>query len=140
MLSDFADCDTKQAEAMIAEFRTTAAARKAAAAEEARKKPPQKKKDPAPAEDGEVAEIGEPFPAADVIAAATNSVHKFSIVEASAFSRDRRRALIIEEINHHGERYHRIKTTSYAYFRTKEQAISAAKAHRMKLTIYENSK
>ena len=136
-LAGFADCPTEQAEAMIESFRKTAAAQKAAEAEANRmKKPPREKKDPAPIEDGEIA-FSEPFPAADVVAAAVNASHGFSVVEASGMSRDRRRSIIVERITHHGEYFHRIKVTYFTYYKTKNQAIEAAQKHKLKLTVFD---
>lgn len=137
-LSGFADCDTTIAAEMITSFRKTAAAQKATEAEANRmKKPPRKKKDPAPVEDGEV-EISEPFPATDLIAAAVNAAHGFSVVIAEALSRDRKRSVLVERVSYHGERYYRLKTTCYSHFKSKEQAIAAAKQHRLKLKVYGN--
>lgn len=140
MLSDFADCDAKQAEEMIADFRTTAAARKAAAAEESRKrKPPRLKKDTVPAETEEL-KISEPFPAESIVSAAINAEHSLSIVEAEAHSRDRARFLCVERVNRFGMPCHRLKLTTYHYFKSREEALQAARQHRMKLTIYDTPK
>ena len=139
-LAGFADCSVEQAAAMIKSFRTTAAARKAAAAEEARKqKPPRKKKAPAQAEDEEVVEIGELFPATDLIAAAVNAGHKLSIVEASGMAFGRRKSVIVERISYHGEYYHRVKFTQYSHYKTRSEAIEAARKHKLKLTIFNDS-
>lgn len=138
-LAGFADCRVEQAEAMIESFRKTAAAQKAAEAEANRmKKPPREKKDPAPDECREVVEIGEPFPATDIVAAAVNAAHGFSVVIAEALSRDRKRSVLVERVSYHGERYYRLKTTCYSHFKSKEQAIAAAKQHRLKLKVYGN--
>lgn len=138
-LAGFCDCPVVQAAEMVKSFRTTAAARKAEAAEEARKqKPPKEKKAPVPV--AEEVEISEPFPATDIVAAATNSAHGFSVVEASGMSRDRKRSVIVERVSYHGEYLHRVKVTNYAHYKSKEQAIQAAKTHRLNLTVYGSSK
>ena len=134
-LAGFADCPTEQAEAMIESFRKTAAAQKAAEAEANRKKP-RKEKAP-PVETEEITEVSEPFPATDIVAAAVNASHGFSVVEASGMSRDRRRSIIVERITHHGEYFHRIKVTYFTYYKTKNQAIEAAQKHKLKLTVFD---
>lgn len=139
-LAGFADCPTEQAEAMIESFRKTAAAQKAAAAEESRKrKPPRLKKDTVPAETEEL-KISEPFPAESIVSAAINAEHSLSIVEAEAHSRDRARFLCVERVNRCGMPCHRLKLTTYHYFRSREEALQAARQHRMKLTVYDTPK
>ena len=140
-LSDFADCSEPEAAEMLKSFRRTAAAQKAAAAEEARKqKPPRKKKAPAQAEDEEVVEIEEAFPSDALIAAAVNAGHKLSIVEASGMAFGRRKSVIIEKIGHRGEFYHRLKVTTYAFYKTKDEAVAAARKHKLKLTLFDDPK
>ena len=139
-LSGFADCPTEQAETMLDNFRKTTAARKAAEAEEARKQKPPRKKKTAPADDGEVVEIEEPFPASDLIAAAVNSSHGFSRVLASGLARDRKRSVIVERVTRNGEYYYREKYTVYTYFKNKDAAISAARTRRLKLTLFDDPK
>ena len=138
-LAGFADCDVKIAAEMIKSLRETAASRRAAEAEEARKqKPPRKKKDPVTVEDGEITEVSEPFPTTDIVAAAVNSAHGYSIIEASGMAFGRRKSVIVEKIGHRGQFFHRLKVTTYNYYETKEQAIAAAKQHRLKLTLFDD--
>ena len=135
-LSDFADCDTTIAAEMIKGFKATAKARRAAEAEANRKKP-RKEKAP-PVEIEEITEVSEPFPATDIVAAAVNSAHGYSIIEASGMAFGRRKSVIVEKIGHRGQFFHRLKVTTYNYYETKEQAIAAAKQHKIKLTLFDN--
>lgn len=90
----------------------------------------------APVRDREVVEIEEVFPSTDLIAAAVNAGHKLTVVEASGMAFGRRKSVIVERISYHGEYYHRVKYTQFSYYETKDEAIEAARKHKLKLTLY----
>lgn len=143
ILSDFADSTEQEASEMIGQFRSTAAARKASEAEEKRRKRKKKeavlKPDPDDELDPEIF-IDDAFPCDSIIAAAINSEHSLSVVEAEAHSRDRTRVLCVEKVNRCGVPCHRVKMTTYRFFKSRDAALTAARQHRMKLTVYGSHK
>lgn len=80
--------------------------------------------------------IDGPFPYDSIIAAAINQEHKFSTVEAEGHSRVK--SVIVEKIYHRGIWYHRVKTTGYVFFQSRNAAIENAKKRGIEITEYDN--
>lgn len=117
----------------------TAAAERAAKAEKERlrandttvtKKPPEAQK----TAQNPVTDYGEPFPADSIFAAAVNQKEGFSVVEAEG--RTRNKTVIVEHVTVDGIPIHRLKLTTYSFFRSRDAAIEAAHKQNIKLLLF----
>lgn len=79
------------------------------------------------------------FPAESILAAATNQAHGFTTVLATGQTEDSRKIVIIERIRTlTGFYLFRVKTTTYAFYNNKTKALAAAKAEKVKLSLYSS--
>ena len=110
-------------------------------------KPPKQKAEPKPKKQKKPTQpVSDPvvpaptyFPADSIIAAAVNQRHGFSTVLAVGQAEDSRQTVIIERHKtDKGFYLFRVKTTTYSYHKTKANALKAAKAAGLKLTLYDS--
>lgn len=81
------------------------------------------------------------FPSDDVVAAALNQQNKFSTILAVAQADDCRKSVILERFRTElGFHLFRLKCTNYRFFKTKAEALQAAKkeATGMRLNLYSS--
>lgn len=159
-LSDFGLCSLKAARKLDKQFRKqSAAARRAIAAEERRLETmattakekskegsakPHKTSDVHRKQKMKQAPVTEdPSPVPDgflhdaIIAAAVAQKHNLSVVEAEGHTKNM--VVLVEHVSVDGVPYHRVKTTSYTYHRSRNAAIATARKQHIRLTIYNSA-